>query len=127
MAFVDVMLRETDASFVMVDKRAAPGGHWNDAYPFVRLHQASSTYGVASRPLGRGRKEERGLNKGLLEQASGVEVADHFHKAMHEDFLPSGRVRYFPVSEVVEADAAGGRAAFVSLLSRERQEVEIGR
>ena len=51
MAFVDVMLKETDANFIMVDKRSAPGGHWNDAYPFVRLHQPSAFYGVASRAL----------------------------------------------------------------------------
>ncbi len=38
LAFVDVMLQETDATFAMIDRRAVPGGHWNDAYPFVRLH-----------------------------------------------------------------------------------------
>ena len=42
MAFVDVMLRETDATFTIVDRRHAPGGHWNDAYPFLRLHQPSA-------------------------------------------------------------------------------------
>ena len=39
---------------VIVDCRAAPGGHWNDAYSFVRLHQPSITYGVNSRTLGAG-------------------------------------------------------------------------
>ena len=53
LSFLDTMLVETDATFVIVDKRDAPGGHWNDAYPFVRLHQPSRYYGVASRPLGR--------------------------------------------------------------------------
>src|SRR5262245_52072374 len=42
MAFVDTLLRETaDATVVMVDRGHHPGGHWNDAYPFVRLHQPS--------------------------------------------------------------------------------------
>ena len=27
MAFVDVMLKETDANFIMAARRAAPGGH----------------------------------------------------------------------------------------------------
>jgi cation diffusion facilitator CzcD-associated flavoprotein CzcO len=64
MAFVDVMLKETDATFTIVDKRAAPGGHWNDAYPFVRLHQPSASYGVASRPLGHMRKDATRFNRG---------------------------------------------------------------
>jgi cation diffusion facilitator CzcD-associated flavoprotein CzcO len=42
MAFVDTLLTETDAEIVMVDKHHRPGGHWNDAYPFVRLHQPSA-------------------------------------------------------------------------------------
>merc|ERR1712179_190553 len=42
---------------VIVDKRAKPGGHWNDAYDFVRLHQPSYSYGVSSMPLGSGDKD----------------------------------------------------------------------
>lgn len=49
MAFADVILDETDATITIVDRRDAPGGHWNDAYPFVKLHQPSAYYGVASR------------------------------------------------------------------------------
>ena len=45
MAFVDTLLDESDASVIMVDNHHAPGGHWNDAYPFVRLHQPSHFYG----------------------------------------------------------------------------------
>ena len=52
LSFLDVLLAETDATVVIVDRRDAPGGHWNDAYPFVRLHQSASFYGVNSRPLG---------------------------------------------------------------------------
>lgn len=127
LAFVDVMLRETDATFVLVDKGAAPGGHWNDAYPFVRLHQPSSFYGVPSRPLGHDRKDEGGLNSGLRELASGIEVADYFHQLMRDTFLPSKRVTYFPVSEIVEDDPSTGRAVIVSLLSRARQEATFRR
>ena len=49
MAFVDTLLEETDARIVMVDQHDQPGGHWNDAYSFVRLHQPSAYYGVGSR------------------------------------------------------------------------------
>jgi len=124
LAFVDVMLRETDASFVIVDKRAAPGGHWNDAYPFVRLHQPSANYGVPSRPLGHQRKDLSGFNAGFYELASGIEVADYFHQVMRDTFLPTGRVQYFPVCEVV-GEPHPRHAEFVSLLSGERHRVEI--
>ena len=55
LSFVDTMLSSTDKSitFVIVDKQPAAGGHWNVAYPFVTLHQASGTYGVSSEPLGK--------------------------------------------------------------------------
>ena len=119
MSFVDVMLQETDATFAMVDRRPAPGGHWNDAYPFVRLHQPSSFYGVASRPLGRDRKNEAGLNKGFYELASGVEITSYYHGLMDDVFLPSGRVSFHPLCEY----AADGE--FVSRLSGERHEVNI--
>jgi hypothetical protein len=78
MVFVDLMLKETDANFILVDNLAAPGGHWNDAYPFVRLHQPSACYGVPSRAMGQGRTDSTGFNLGLLELAPGFEVADLF-------------------------------------------------
>jgi cation diffusion facilitator CzcD-associated flavoprotein CzcO len=37
MAFADALIAACDADVVMVDRRHRPGGHWNDAYPFVRL------------------------------------------------------------------------------------------
>ena len=61
MAFLDVMLKETEATFAVVDKNNAPGGHWNHAYPFVRLHQPSSFYGVSSGKLGRDRLNTSGF------------------------------------------------------------------
>jgi len=99
MAFVDTMLTETGATFLMVDRRPEVGGHWNDAYPFVRLHQPSSTYGVASRPLGRHRLDETGFNKGFFELATGVEINHYYHSLMEEVFIPSKRVQYLPLCE----------------------------
>ena len=64
MAFADVILTETDATVAIVDRGNRPGGHWNHAYPFVRLHQPSAFYGVNSRPLGTDRKDTDGWNAG---------------------------------------------------------------
>jgi cation diffusion facilitator CzcD-associated flavoprotein CzcO len=55
MGFADVILAEDPvARIVMVDRLANPGGHWNDAYPFVRLHQPAAFYGLNSTRLGQG-------------------------------------------------------------------------
>ena len=55
MAFVDEIIHKSnDINVVLVDKRAKPGGHWVDAYDFVRLHAPAAWYGVNSRPLGSG-------------------------------------------------------------------------
>lgn len=99
MAFADTLLSETDASLALVDRRARPGGHWNDAYPFVRLHGPSLVYGVESRPLGSEVIEAVGINRGLLEQASGTEVLAYYDQLMRQRFLPSGRVAWLPLTD----------------------------
>lgn len=121
MAFVDTMLDETDATFIMVDRHHMPGGHWNDAYPFVRLHQPSAFYGVASTDLGSDTIDTFGPNEGLYELASGQEVATYFEQIMHHRFLKSGRVKYFPMSDYL------GEGRFKSLLSGKETGVEIGK
>jgi hypothetical protein len=137
MAFTDVILTETDATVVMVDRHARPGGHWNDAYPFVRLHQPSAFYGVNSLPLGTDRKDTQGPNAGLYELASGAEVLAYFDHVMHRQFLPSGRVQYFPMCDYMgtatgepaasstDGEASGTVGRFVSLVSGERFEVAV--
>jgi len=117
MAFTDVLLAETEATVTIVDRHAQPGGHWNDAYPFVRLHQPSSFYGVNSRPLGEDTVDETGWNRGLYELASGAEVVAYFDQVMNRQFLPSGRVRYLPMCRY----EGEGRAR--SLVSGERFDV----
>jgi len=99
MAFADTLLSETRATIAMVDRRAEPGGHWNDAYPFLHLHGPSVLYGVESRALGAERLATHGINRGLLEQASGREVLAYYRRLMRERFLPSGRVRWLPATE----------------------------
>ena len=70
MAFCDELIAGTNASIIIVDKHHQPGGHWNDAYPFVRLHQPSAFYGVNSKKLGNNTIDATGLNKGLYELAT---------------------------------------------------------
>lgn len=99
MAFADTLLAETDATVVIVDRFAKPGGHWNVAYPFVTLHQPSAFYGVSSRELSNGRVDEVGLNKGLGDLATGADVSAYFDDVMRHQLLPTGRVEYFPMCD----------------------------
>ena len=102
MAFVDTLLSESAvATVLMVDRQHRPGGHWNAAYPFVRVHQPSAYYGVASRELSSGGNDLAGINAGMNSMASGAEVLAHFEQVLQHRFLPSGRVRWMPMSEVL--------------------------
>ncbi len=121
LAFADTLIDESDADIVIVDRHGKPGGHWNDAYSFVALHQPSAFYGVNSMPLGANRKDTIGVNKGLYELASGPEVSGYFDAVMRQKLLPSGRVRYFPMAEYK------GDGRFTSLLSGKETQVNIRR
>jgi hypothetical protein len=103
MAFTDALIAEdAEASVLMVDRRHGPGGHWNDAYPFVRLHQPSAFYGVPSRNLGEDRIDDTGPNAGFYERATAAEICHYFQEVMDETFLPSGQVDFRPMSDVEE-------------------------
>lgn len=121
MGFVDAMFHHSQATFTIVDRNAAPGGHWNQGYPFVRLHQPHDFYGLASRRLGDDRVDPDGTNAGLMHLPSGLQVADHYQRAMDEVFRPSGRVDYHPMSELSDD------GEIVSLLSGRRQRVDVRR
>ena len=45
MAYTDILVTESEATIIMVDRRECPGGHWVDTYPFVKLHQPAVCYG----------------------------------------------------------------------------------
>ncbi len=119
LAFADEMLTRSDATLTLVDRRSAPGGHWNDAYSFVKLHQPSIFYGVESTPMGRDRIEISGPNAGFMELAEGPEILSYLHTLMRDRLLPSGRVRFIPNSEVAEDGAIRHR------LSGQRQSVTV--
>ncbi len=89
MAFADVVLSEQPAETIaMVDRHPRPGGHWNDAYPFVSLHQPAAYYGVNSEKLGRGGAD----------LASGAEVLAYYDRVMQK-FQGTGRLHFFPMCE----------------------------
>lgn len=122
MAFADTLLSDSDASLIIVDRRHKPGGHWNDSYPFVRLHGPSINYGVNSQALGTGRVDRTGLNKGLHELASGHEICAYFDQVMRHRFLPSGRVTYLPLHDYAGDGVASSlvTGARVSLAARRK-------
>lgn len=84
MAFADVVFHgQPSAEIILVDRRARPGGHWNDAYPYVALHQPAAFYGLNSARLGTGGRD----------LASGPEIVGYYHRALQR-MLASGRVRF---------------------------------
>ncbi|MEL7041889.1 MAG: NAD(P)/FAD-dependent oxidoreductase [Pseudomonadota bacterium] len=107
--FADEMLTQSEATMILVDRRDHAGGHWNDAYSFVRLHQPSVYYGAGSRPLGSNQIETAGINAGLFEQATGAEVLSHFQDVMRARLLKSGRVKFLSEHDYIGDWTSGHR------------------
>lgn len=114
MAFTDALVDHADVRVALVDRRHAPGGHWLEAYPFVRLHQASSFYGVASTPLGDGRVQTRGPEAGLHERADKARICSYYADVLTDRLAASGRVELLSGCEYV------GRRRVVSRISGRR-------
>jgi hypothetical protein len=104
MAFVDTLLSQSEHDVILLDRRHAPGGHWLDAYPFVRLHQPSAIYGVESTPLGSDRIDIEGPNAGYYERASAAEICAYYDRVLQERMLPTGRVRFLPAHDHERSD-----------------------
>ncbi|GLI28133.1 hypothetical protein ARHIZOSPH14_23750 [Agromyces rhizosphaerae] len=120
MAFLDALFEHSDATVALVDRRHAPGGHWLGAYPFVRLHQASALYGVASTLLGDGRLQQVGPEAGLQERATAPEIVSYYGRVL-ERMVASGRVTFFPGCEYT------GGTRFRSLVSGEEYSADRAR
>jgi len=119
LAFVDELINHSDAHITIVDKRDAPGGHWNDAYSFVKLHQPSVFYGVGSTELAPYIIDKSGPNKGFLSLAEGPEITAYCHRIMRERLLPTGRVTYLPLTEYEPEGTLRG------LLSGKREPIRV--
>src|SRR5262245_64276977 len=92
-AFTDALIDHADVHVTLVDRRHTASGHWQDAYPFVRLHQASVFYGVASTVLGRGAVQQRGPETGLQARARQSEIQADYDDILDRRSVASGRVR----------------------------------
>ncbi|HEX2070349.1 MAG TPA: NAD(P)-binding protein [Thermoleophilaceae bacterium] len=104
MAFADALVAEdAEVEVTLVDRRPAPGGHWLDAYPFVRLHSPSAYYGVNSLPLGEDRVDRDGENAGYYERATGEEVRAYFAEVAAR-LERTGRVRLLGEHEHLHRD-----------------------
>ncbi len=106
LAFADALVAEADVEVTLIDRRRAPGGHWQHAYPFIRLHSPSAYYGVNSMALGEDRIDEVGENAGYYERATGEEVCDYFALAASR-LTRTGRVRILTEHEHTGQGADG--------------------
>jgi len=113
MAFTDALIEHADVRVALVDRRHGVSGHWLEAYPFVRLHQASAFYGVGSTLLGGGQLQQRGPEVGLQERATQAEVCTYYARLL-ERFVESGKVEFFANSDYL------GDRTVVSRISGER-------
>jgi hypothetical protein len=125
MAFVDTLLAHSGHDMILLDRRHAPGGHWLDAYPFVRLHQPSAIYGVESTPLGTDRIDAAGPNAGYYERAGAAEICSYYERVLHERMLPTGRVRFLPLHDHQGQDGDAHRA--VSRLTGRSRRIHVRR
>jgi hypothetical protein len=124
MAFTDALIDHADVHVTLVDRRHAAGGHWQDAYPFVQLHQASLFYGVASTLLGHGAVQQSGPETGLQERARQPEIQAYYDDILHRRFVGSGRVTFLGGSEY---HANGSSHLVTSRVSGETVEIEVRR
>lgn len=126
LAFADTLLDENpDCHITFVDKHAKPGGHWNDAYSFVALHQPSAFYGVNSMEFPSEQIDTHGPNAGFHALASGPEISAYFEKVMNMRLLPTGRVAYHRLAEFTGKEA--GVATVRSVLSGEETQIKVRR
>jgi hypothetical protein len=124
MAFTDALVDHADVHVTLVDRRHAASGHWQDAYPFVQLHQASVFYGVASTVLGSGAVQQAGPEAGLQERARQSEIQAYYDDVLHRRLVGSGRVTFLGGSEY---HTDGSSHLVTSRVSGETVEVDVRR
>lgn len=88
LAFADEIIctgSDKSTTVILVDTRASVGGHWNDAYDFVRLHQPAAYYGVNSEQLGSGGSD----------LASKYQILAYFEKVLKK-LEGTGQLQFYP-------------------------------
>ena len=113
LAFADTLLAEANVAVALVDRREAVGGHWQQAYPFVRLHTPSAFYGVNSLALGENRIDQTGENAGFYERATGQDVREYF-AVVAERLSRTGRMQLLLGYEYVGGGPDGERVRDVA-------------
>ena len=116
LGFTDTLIDHSAARVVLVDRRSGVGGHWREAYPFVRLHQSSCFYGVSSTLLGGGQLQASGPEAGLQERASQPEIVSYYERVLAR-MVATSRVDFLPDSDF------DGHRTVTSRTSGERFEV----
>src|SRR3954471_17673523 len=124
MAFTDALIDHADVHVTLVDRQYAPGGHWQDAYPFVQLHQASVFYGVASSQLGDGLVQQAGPETGLQERARKSQITAYYDDILYRHFVGTGRVTFLGGSDY---HAEGDAQYVTSRVSHETVQVGVRR
>jgi hypothetical protein len=127
LAFADEILSRSDATMILVDRRPHAGGHWNDAYDFLRLHSPAFTYGVNGLPFGSTHIETEGVNRGHFDLSTGRDVGAYFRRVMAERLLPSGRVTFLPLSDYADGVATNRVSGTRTRLVARRKLVDAGR
>lgn len=95
-AFADEILRsDKNAHVTIVDQRDRLGGHWVDAYPYVKLHQPSAYYGVNSKILGNGSND----------LSSKTEILDYYSEVLCE-LEATGRCQFLGQHKFLENGTA---------------------
>jgi hypothetical protein len=124
MAFTDALIDHADVHVTLVDRRHTASGHWQDAYPFVQLHQASVFYGVASTVLGSGAVQLTGPEAGLQERARQAEIQAYYDDVLYRRFVGSGRVEFL---QGCEYHTDGSSHLVTSRVSGETVQVDVRR
>lgn len=90
-AFCDEIIHsDPTATCAIVDRRRALGGHWNDAYPYARLHQPACYYGVNSLKL-----EKRVKNGEENDNLSSKSDILEYYARLLTKFQDTGRVHFW--------------------------------
>ena len=103
MAFTDALVDHSDARVAIVDRRHGAGGHWLEDYPFVRLHQSSTFYGVASTVLG-GHVQDQGPEAGLHVRADQPTIQAYYDDVLQR-LLATGRLELFTDADYPASNA----------------------